>query len=298
MNSSKIQTLILGVVLGALVFGQGCGGGDVPAPAAMAAAPAAAGADTVAADANAGAAPVDAAQQAAVDAGFAPKITPPAWTSKAPPVVQVPPPGGLADHVAQIKARFSLKEISGPGLTSEKLSLLDQVCAMFPAGSLRDLSFVFEAAPDGSMFAYGHWESAFVADTGEAPVDGPTPSIYFHMQSVVAFNMVHEIGHHITCLVDTSFGVNLITSLGYTSSAAAGNEVQAKAPWQMNLGQWSATSVQGTSYPTEYSKQSAVEHAAEMITYHFTADGLQDARALSPDFVVPVATQQVIEGKL
>lgn len=240
-----------------------------------------------------------------------PNLGGPGASPGATPGVVLPAPTELASRIQQLQQKYQFKSLKGEATTSQKLDALDANFAKYPAGSFKDLDIVFANATGSQGGPAGDGTGVWFkvdANGQDANPQGPTQTgqplpavnpagarITYFGQGLNSWVYIHEVGHHLTLWVKPQFGQSLIDGLGYTM-----NGQRPTNPVDAVDGNYTATNVQASSYPTEYSKQGAQEHIAEVITTHMLGRNTPDAARdpIQPGFQLPGNLAQSLRTEL
>lgn len=296
-NGSGLRSLVwLG--LAALLLNQGCALPTNPeAPGGLPAGPTAPGATPGLPIPGQGAPPPD--------------LTGTGQSPNATPGVVLPAPAELNGRITQLQQKYQFKSLKGEATTAQKLDSLDANYAKYPAGSFKDLDIVFANATGEAGGPAGDGTGVWFkvdANGQDASPQGPTQTgqplpavnpagarITYFGQNLVNWVFIHEIGHHVTLWVKPAFGQTLIDGLGYQMQGQ-----RPANPIDAVDGNYVATNVQATTYPTEYSKSGAQEHIAEVITTHMLGRNTPDAARdpIQPSFQLPANLAQTLRAEL
>ena len=233
----------------------------------------------------------------------APNLTGPGASPDAPGFNILPAPAASKDKIAQLKQRFGLKDIRGSQATVDELNRLETAYTKFPKGSFENLDIFFEpieggvGPQDGGEGVWLPLDKAGIE--GKELTEGGTPAagrIGYMGKKIDTWVLVHEVGHHITIYTDAGFGHRVVKNLGYT--LPSGSTSKSDDRTVMNEGEFKSDKVPASSFPTEYSRNAAQEHIAELISVHLARNDVPDGEELLKTFKWPANVQSEMRTKL
>ena len=239
-----------------------------------------------------------------------PSITGGGSSLGSPPLAGLPAPEEAKAEIQRVCQRFGLRSIRGSLASSEFVRRLENAYARLPPGSFQNLDVVVEATPTAFLRegVTAWWEpidaegrSLLFDQNGEFLPDEAVKTkavagrITYSEASTGVWTMVHEVAHHLTCVVDPSFTQRLTETLGYRRTGGR-DPIDGYA---YQTGTFDKSRVPAESFPTEYAKSESWigEHLAELISVHLAGNEPDGWIQWVKEYAPTAAVTSVLRGK-